>query len=415
MKLVSFVIILSILCSLFSFHCSALAMELDDSIILNKSDSSFDYSFHAEYTPNYHIEEIVEENNIVIYGNYTDFDSSLLYSLTHSKDKICIFYDLDLTDNLSNSHEIMCNNAVIYYYKDDVPHIHSYISNSAEAQELIEDINSYVNEVLLEINDESDRSDISTAFSQYSMYTSGDESFITIHSGSFRKEEKPYGYIEGNYFVKKYRASDVSSLYIVETHFYFTPGKIANDLGNKSFEDWFNGSGYAKVKPSRASNEVGYNQVRYGGTPVFKDAYPINNPGIITISSSYGKGNTLGYSYTNGFSLDNVNVGSGGNTSQNTTYEYSKSYQGTESALSAQKDPADVEKFTWLFTYDTPRNETHHLLTGYMFEMNNSGHDLLEGDVALRFEYQMTVYKKNIWGNFKQSHTFSGSTFRNHY
>lgn len=75
----------------------------------------------------------------------------------------------------------------------------------------------------------------------------------------------------------------------------------------------------------------------------------------------------------------------------------------------------DVEKFAWLFTYVTPRNETNHLLVGYMYEINNNGHDLLEGDVAITFEYEMTVYKKNIWGNFKKSYTFSGSSFRNHY
>lgn len=379
MKLVSFVIILSILCSLFSFHCSALAMELDDSIILNKSDSSFDYSFHAEYTPNYHIEEIVEENNIVIYGNYTDFDSSLLYSLTHSKDKICIFYDLDLTDNLSNSHEIMCNNAVIYYYKDDVPHIHSYISNSAEAQELIEDINSYVNEVLLEINDESDRSDISTAFSQYSMYTSGDESFITIHRGSFRKEEKPYGYIDCDYVVQKCVSSDVKNLYITQATFSFTPGKMAKDSGNTGYGNWYNSTGYVKVKASAAEGEVGTDQVLNGGTAVFKDAYPITSPQNPPITSS---------SY--------------------------RPYQLPTYLLSAQKDSKDTEKYTWLYTCTYPQSDAYRLNVGYMFEMNNSGHDLLEGDVALRFEYQMTVYKKNIWGNFKQSHTFSGSTFRNH-
>lgn len=408
MKLVSFVVILSILSSLFCFHCSALNIELDDFENLNKSDSSFNYYFSAEYTANYHKEETIAENNIVIYGNYTDFDSELLYSLTHSKDQICIFYDLDLTDNIISSHEIMCNNVVIYYYKNDVSHTHSYISNSTEISELVNDINSYTNEILSKINHKNDRANISS-------YTSGNESFVEIHSGSFRKEEKPYGYIDGNYSVKKYRASDVSSLYIVETHFYFTPGKIANDLGDSSYANWFNSSGYAKVKATNASNEVGYNQVRYGGTPVFKDAYPINNPGVITISSSYSQGNTIGYSYTNGFSLDNVNVGSGGNTSQNTTYVYNKAYQGSEPALSAQKDPVDLEKFTWLFTYSTPKNETNHLLTGYMFEMNNRGHDLLEGDVALRFEYQMTVYKKNIFGKFKESHTFSGYTFRNHY
>ncbi len=411
MKLVSFVVVLCLLCSLFGSHCSVFAIEFDNSEIVKKSDSSFNYNFNAENIANYHI----EEDNIVIYGNYTEFDSSLLYSLTHNKNKICIFYDIDLTDNVSSSHEVMCNNATIYYYKDDVPHIHSYISNSTEIQELIQDINSYVNEILSEINNESERTDISSAFSQYSMYTTGNESFEEIHSGSFRKEEKPYGYIDCNYSVKKYRANDVSSLYIVESHFYFTPGKMAMNLGDNSFDNWLNSSGYAKIKTSIASNEVGYNQVRYGGTPVFKDAYPVNNPGVITIGSSYSQGNTLGYSYTNGFSLDNASFESGSSTSQNTTYGYNKAYQYPEPALSAQKDPMDVEKFTWLYTYVTPRNETNHLLVGYMYEMNNNGHDLLEGDVAITFEYEMTVYNDNWWAFFNKNHTFSGSTFRNHY
>lgn len=55
----------------------------------------------------------------------------------------------------------------------------------------------------------------------------------------------------------------------------------------------------------------------------------------------------------------------GSNISQNISYGYSKTYQGPEPALSAQKDPMDVEKFTWLYTYTDPKNETDHLLVDY--------------------------------------------------
>lgn len=412
MKLVSFIEVVSLLCSLFGSNCSVYATKLNNSDVVDKAAlSSLDYVFNAEKTANYH----VEENNIVIYGNYTDFDSSLLYSLIHDETKICIFYDLDLSDNVNNSYEIMRNNAVIYYYKNNVPHIHSYISNSTGTASLIADVNNYVNEILSGIDDENDLENISMAFSQYSIYTSGSESFAEIHHGSFREEEKPYGYIDCDYSVKKYRADDVSSLYIVEAHFYFVPGKMAKDLGDNSYDNWFNSSGYAKIKATRASNEVGINQVRYGGTPVFKDAYPVNNPGVVTIGSSYSEGHTIGYSCKNGFSLDNLSIEAGSSISQNTTYGYDKAYQGPEPALSAQKDPMDVEKFTWLYTYSSPKNETNHLFVGYMFEMNNKGHDLLEGDVALEFEYQMTVYKKNWLGAFLKNYTFSGYIFHNYY
>ncbi len=367
MKILFFLVALSLLLSSLS------PLESVATISENNDYLSSGYVFEAVSDVDYRLEE-----NRVIYGNYSDFDSSLLYSLIQDESKICIFYDLDLSDNVNNSYEIMRNNAVVYYYKNNIPYVHSYTSNSTEEQYLINDIENYVNEILLEIDNKDDLASTPTVFLQHSPYTTGNEAFEPLYAGSFRDEEKPYGYINCSYVVKKYRVNDISSLYLVQATVSFTPGKTAKDSGNTSYADWHNSTGYLKIKAARASNEVGIDQVLYGGTPVFKDAYPISNQKNAPITSS---------SY--------------------------RAYQIPISALSAQKDPSDTEKYTWLYTYAYPENEDYRLEVGYMFEMNNSGHGLLEGDVALEFEYQMTV-DNNRW-LFNKTKTFSGYAFHNYH
>lgn len=379
MKLVSFVVMLGVLSSLLSPFWSVETIEPHNTDSAEMKTSSLGYVFEAVSDADYH----AEEEGRVIYGNYSDFDSSLLYTLVHDESKICIFYDLDLSDNLNDSHEIMRNNAVVYYYKNNIPYVHSYRSNATEVQSLINDINNYVNEVLSEMDDEDVSISTPKNFLKLSPYTTGTEDFEVLYAGSFREDEKPYGYIHCDYVVRKYGANDVNSLYLVESNISFTPGKIANGLGDTDYADWYNSSGYIKIKAMRASNQVDYNQVGYGGTPVFKDAYHVNIPGTVSNNPSI-------------------------------SYAYSKNYQIQEPALSAQKDPSDVDKYTWLYTYSDPRNEANHLQFGYMFEMNNSGHDWLDGDLALRFEYRMTV-DNNGWWIFNETNTFSGYTYHNYY
>ncbi len=81
----------------------------------------------------------------------------------------------------------------------------------------------------------------------------------------------------------------------------------------------------------------------------------------------------------------------------NINYGYSKTYTKTNPALSAQKDPIEKEKYTWMYKYDEFENETYHLNIGYMFEMNNFNHDLFEGDLALIFDYEFTVKENHFW------------------
>lgn len=152
---------------------------------------------------------------------------------------------------------------------------------------------------------------------------------------------------------------------------------------------------------------------------MYKDAYPVNQPGTITISSSYSKNLTFGRSTSIGFSFgDGLSVEEGGSVSQSIAYSYSKSYTTTEPALTAQKDPDNQNKYSWLYIYNTRRRETNHLDTGYIFEMNNKNHDLLEGDVAIVIDYSFTIYKLNwSFGPFVNSHTetISGSELLNYY
>ncbi len=371
MKLLSLLIALSILSSLLSRLSLVATIESKNDNYVKAEVLSSGYTFEAVGDIDYHF----EEENRVVYGNYSDFDFSLLYGLIHDENRLCIFYDLDLSDNVNNNHEIMRNNAVVYYHKNSIPYVHSYISNSVEEQCLINDIENYVNEILSEIDVEDDLTSNTTTFLQQSPYTSGTELFESLYAGSFREEEQPYGYIGCNYIVKKHRTDDVSSLYLVEATVSFTPGKIVKDLGNTNYDNWYNSTGYIKIKATRASNEVDINQVRYGGTPVFKDAYPINSFGSVS---------------------------------------HSRRYQMQEPSFSAQKDPSDVDMYTWLYTYFYPRNDKNRYECIYMFEMNNSGHDLHEGDLALRFEYQMTV-DNNGWWIFNKTYTFSGYSLYNYH
>lgn len=231
--------------------------------------------------------------------------------------------------------------------------------------------------------------------------------FSEIYNGSFREMKKPYGYIDCDYDVKKFRANEVSSLYVIESNFAFTPGLVAKNNGSQGFDGWYNKAGYIHSKAVQATNDVGYNQVRHGGTPIFKDAYPVNNPGTISITSSYSIGLNLGYSFKNGFSVDNVSSETQRDVGVNTTYGYSKTYSTSEPALSTQKNAYDPQIYEWLYTYSSPRIETNHLKTGYLFEMNNRNHDMLEGDLGVSFDYEMTVSNNGFWF-FEQQESFSG-------
>ncbi len=355
-------------------------------------------------TPHPDVIEVLYQNNEIyyrdleIYGNYNDFKKDDLKEILSNKDKTYIFYDLDITDNLGNL-EILKNHVVIYYFINDIPYISTLYSETTNIKELTLEIVKFINKTLIEINNNK------TNMISLSNSTNNDL-FSTLYSGSFEYVKKPYGYITCTYNVKKYRANDVSSLYLIESRMEFTPGSVAISNNNTGYENWKIDYGYVHLKALTAEDDMGYNQIRYGGTPVYKDSYPVNTPGQITISSSYSAGINLGYSFTNGFSLDNFTIEENTNFGLNINYSYSKSYTNTEPRLSTQHSPGNFNTYEWTYFYDTPKNETFNLTFGYLFEMNNSNHQLQEGDLAFRYDYKMQVATKPLSTYVRESFTW---------
>lgn len=242
--------------------------------------------------------------------------------------------------------------------------------------------------------------------------------FSPLYTDSFRYVQKPYGYIDVSFTVEKYRSNDVSSLYLVTTQSSFSPGSVAYTNGDTTYDaKWQNYAGYLHVGSYRSFLEFYPGEERKGGTPVYKDAFPINQPGVVTIGSTYTVGINLGYSFTNGFSLTDISTEYGGNIGVNIERSYSKSFTYPEPAFSAQLSSVDTNIFQWNYQYVNRRNETNHLTTGYLFEMNNYNHDFLESDVGISFSTQMTLRAPDSfwWWQNPITHTMSTDRWFSYY
>ena len=341
-----------------------------------------DYSFKTE--------------RIAVMGNWDPIEKEEIDDLLKSSD-IVLIYDTKLNFQVDDSKP---NNKIeIHYYKNHTKVSHYFRSSTTDENELKQEINDFANEKLDDFN--------SNDFAVTS-YNADASLFNVLYSTSFREMSKPYGYIDCDYNVLKYRTNDVSSLYIVEATVYFVPGIIAKKDGASGFKNYKNEFGYFHINASNAEVEVGYGQVRRGGTPVFKDAYPVNTPGTISIASTYNIGTNMGYSFKNGFSKDGISIGTDKNLGLNISYSYNKTYTTAEPALSVQKTASNPQTFSWQYQYSSNREETNCLKVGYIFEMNNKGHEMREGDVALTFDYLMKV-------KYLSSKSFSGHQFHNWY
>lgn len=78
-----------------------------------------------------------------------------------------------------------------------------------------------------------------------------------------------------------------------------------------------------------ANEEYMYGK-RYDNIPYKKDFWPINEPGVVAITSSINTGLTMGYSFENGFILEDVSVKDNRNIGAEISYWYSKTITKTE-------------------------------------------------------------------------------------
>lgn len=333
---------------------------------------------------------------IAVKGNYTNVEMCEVKQMLDVS-RVVVLYDLDLNDNVDEKSVTTSNNALVFYYIGKVMVSHTFKSVTTNRKQLKQEINEFVNSKLATVN----------IYSTVETQSNDSQYFNLLYSGSHRDAHKSYGDVYYEFEVLKYRANDVSSLYLVEVQTYFIPSVISNNTDTIGLGRYNLKAGYIHISASRATHKLDDSKTIYGGRPVFKDAYPII-PNITTIISSYSDKTILGYSFNNGFSVDGLPLEGGFYGGKNIVRGYDKEYYATEPRLSAQYNSENREMFEWYFAYSESKAESNHLRTGYLFEMNNSEHDLSEGDLALNIDYSISV-KHPYW----LTRSFAGSMYYN--
>jgi len=201
------------------------------------------------------------------------------------------------------------------------------------------------------------------------------------------------GYIVYHIAISEYKVDSESILYIVTVRNSFTPGIVAQYNGESGYGAYKNYRGFVHMSVEQAydANESYYGDPRRGSVPYKKDYWPINQPSVVTITSSVQQGKTLGYSTKLGFSSEGLSIGGGVSGEYSISYAYSKAITKTEPALSAQLNSSDTKICQWNFKYEEAAEETYHLETNYMFEIRNHGYEMSVGDFRLKLDYSFTV------------------------
>lgn len=324
-----------------------------------------------------------------IYGNLDEFTANdFRNKVNEGSDKIYLHYETNGNTILPYVAlmAVKKNNKVIYY--------------EFSGDEFL-DSNDVKNEIMLFIRRNYDKYALNFDFDEIQTYASDDvpKTFVDCTIDKFYDYKfGKHGYLNAHIGVDRYAANSISTLYVVNVDNEFVPGRVARENGDTSFSDCYLKSGYVHLEVLQAYDKTQENGTRYGATPSMKDYWPVNNPAVVTIGSSFSNSTTLGYSYSNGFSLDNINVETDKNYSKTISYSYSKQITFTDPVLSAQRSGNQAQ---WSFnTVDESITEkqTYHQKTSYMFEMKNNAGDMRIGDFRLKLDYKAGFHCKNMFG-----------------
>lgn len=206
------------------------------------------------------------------------------------------------------------------------------------------------------------------------------------------------GYIIYNIAVSRYTVDSESILYIVTVNSSFVPGIVAKNNDEDGYANFKNQEGYVHMTVEQAydaTQEYEYG-IRWGNIPYKKDYWPINGPNKVAITSTIQTGVTFGFSFENGFSLDDVSVGLNFSRGANIAYEYSKTIEKEEPAVTVQTNSSNLAKCEWYYEYAENASETYHQQTNYMFEMSNSRNGMFIGDFRLKLDYKFVVHR-DFW------------------
>lgn len=207
------------------------------------------------------------------------------------------------------------------------------------------------------------------------------------------------GYIIYNIAVSRYTVDSESIIFIVTVNNSFVPGIVAYNNNESGYDQYKNQEGFVHMTVEQAydANEEYYYGRRWGNVPYKKDYWPVNNPGVVAITSSIQNGQEIGYSFENGFSVENVSISTNVNRGANISFGYSKTIERTEPALSVQVSSSNLAECQWYYTYSEDASETYHQQTNYMFEISNSRNGMQIGDFRLKLDYKFVVDKGSLY------------------
>lgn len=355
---------------------------------------------------NYDITEVLshvslETNNVhssafVVYGNTPNFKASDFRSIVYEgNDKIYLHYRTDHTIPLPYDALLIFKKKgklISYEFKESV-----FSTSKALKDEIISFIRRSYDKYLEQLSEEGLNNNIS-------LLADNDvpQTFINCEiSKNFQTNYGKHGYINFQLGVRRYQANNVSSLYILYIDADFVPGRVARINGNTSdYSDCLSDYGYFHLDVMKAYDrtEEQIYGTRYGAEIYTKDYWPVNEPTKVTITSSVTEGWNFGFSFENGFSLDNISSSFGPTYGHSISETYSKAITIQDPLLSAQRYYDEAQ---WSFSYQgdgVANSLTYHLSMGYMFESRNDGGAMSEGDFRVKIESQMGFKCKSIFG-----------------
>ena len=379
-KVFSLVVVMILVISYQALSVNAMsvypAITLDNHIV-----NSFDYHF--------------SDDDLIVYGNYTQFvnNSEVNEIIKQNDDKIVVFYNINTLGEDDTDIDVYTKNIHIAFINNDG------ILSEKTANFDVDNFEALKSE-MISYFDESISELFNISFN--SLATLDEGLFQPIRTGTDRKTQTPYGYIDVSFTVYKYLPpNSVSTLYIVDMHTTFVSGRMSamNTPGGGVYGEYFHSGSYVHLTAKQAENwdEAYYHGgvPRRGGIPKLKDYWPINTPGTVSISSTYNVSMNLGYSFSNGYSTSNGSSSENGvEVGLSIGYSYSKTYTISEPYMSSQLSSTDNQQAQWTYIYATEWvDASNHARNFILFEMNNNNHSMMVGDFNLNYSLKMTVRK----------------------
>lgn len=382
-----FVFLSIVISVLTSASITGFAKEMDASTDINSSEKNYNTNLNLILDNlSFSSVELVS-NDVEIYGNTNITDREFRNKVNIGNDKIYFIYRTSRSIDLPYD-------ALLKIKKNGKIYSYEFVEKEkSDSISIMAGILSFINQYSAVLNNNEYYSLSNNAPTTLSLEVP--TTFIDcVVEKEYVMRFNDKGYIVYHIAVSRYIANSKSIIFIVTVNNSFVPGIVAKNNNESGYKNFKNQEGYVHMTVEQAydaTEEADYGRKRWGNIPYKKDYWPVNDPAVTSISSSIQLGLNLGYSFENGFSLDNISIAQNRNLGANISFGYSKSIIRREPALSVQVNSQNTNVCEWYYKYSKDASETNHLTTNYMFEISNSRNEMFIGDFRLKLDYKFVV------------------------